>query len=114
MPDIGRVDLQPALVIAALLPDAMQALIRIPNAVTRPLQTGDWLAEVEDLQEVVNDQLFDLLDDSARALFEGSEDLTAEDSTFWYRLFSGIRPESSELLPDLTRMAPSVSGLPSA
>ena len=80
--------------------------MRIPHAVTRPLRTDDRLADVEGLQEVVNDQLFDLFGESVRALFEGFEDLAAEDSTFWYRLFSGIRPESSELLPDLTRSAP--------
>ena len=80
--------------IAALPPDAMQPLMRIPHAVTRilhavtrPSCTGDRLAEVEDLQEVVNDQLLDLLEDLALALLERSEDLTAED---WYRLFSGI------------------------
>ena len=55
---------------------------------------------------MVKDQLFDLLDDSARVLFDNSDRLTAQDATFWYRLFSGIRPESSELLPDLSKVAP--------
>ena len=56
----------------------------------RPLHVSDRLAEVETLQQLVGDQLYDLMGDSARALFDKSEDLTAEDPTFWYRLFSGI------------------------
>ena len=40
-------------VIAALPPDAMQALFRIPHAVTRPLHGSDCLAEIDSLQELV-------------------------------------------------------------
>ena len=64
------------------------------------------LAEVESLQRVVSDQLYDLMDDSGRAFFDKSEDLTAEDPTCWYRLFSGIQPKTDELLPDSSRVAP--------
>ena len=93
-------------VFAVLPPDATQALLKMPHAVTWPLRISDRLAAVEDLQEVVNNQLFDLLDDSTRALFEKFADLTAEDASFRYRLFSGVRPESSELLPDLSTVTP--------
>ena len=60
------------------------------HAVTRLLHTRDRLAEVESLQQLVGDQLYDLMDDSACALFGKSEDVTAADPTFWYRLFAGI------------------------
>ena len=68
----------------------MQALMKMSHAVMRPVRVSDRLAEVEDLQEVVNDQLLDLMDNSARVMFDNSDDLIAQDATFWYRLFSGI------------------------
>ena len=74
--------------------------MKMPHAVTRPSRVSDRLAEVQDLQTVVDDQLYDLMDDSAGALFDNSQDLTAEDATFWYCLFLefGLNLPSSCLL----------------
>ena len=85
-PDIDASVSQLRDIIAVLPSDAIQALLRMAHAVARPSHVSDRLAEVEDLQEVVNDQLFDLLDDSG-VLVENSVDLTAEDAIFWHRLF---------------------------
>ena len=83
----------------------------MPYVVTRPLHASDRLAAIESLQQLVGDHMYDLMDDSAHALFDKSKDLTAEDPTFWYRLFSAhlsrVAPRPSRRLRP-RRMAPSL------
>ena len=90
-------------VLSKLTPDARSALN------SRPLQTIARVDELSHSEQVTKiAQLVDryvepCFDRETFDLYRSSKDLCAERPEFWSRLFAGIRPDRSEMLPSVTQ-----------
>ena len=90
-------------VLSKLTPDARSALN------SRPLQTIARVDELSHSEQVTKiAQLVDryvepCFDRETFDLYRSSKDLCAERPEFWSRLFAGVRPDRSEMLPSVTQ-----------
>ena len=90
-------------VLSKLTPDARSALN------SRPLQTiarVDELSHSEQVTKIatlVDRYVEPCFDRETFDLYRSSKDLCAERPEFWSRLFAGIRPDRSEMLPSVTQ-----------
>ena len=88
--------------LAGLSQEYLQSLVK-GTSVTRPLQLDDRAVATTALDLTVKKCLFDMLDDSTRKLYLTiREDPTAAPDGTWARIFSGVRPMTSEMLPDIS------------
>ena len=80
-----------------------QVQILLKGVPTRPLQLDEKAQATASLDRAVHKFLWDALDDSTRKLYLTiREDPTAAPDGIWARIFSGVRPAASEMLPDLS------------
>jgi hypothetical protein len=80
-----------------------QVQILLKGVPTRPLQLDEKAQATASLDRAVNTFLWDALDDSSRKLYLTiREDPTAAPDGTWARIFSGVRPITSEMLPDIS------------
>ena len=80
-----------------------QVQILLKGVPTRPLQLDEKAQATASLDRAVHKFLWDALDDSTRKLYLTiREDPTAAPDGTWARIFSGVRPAASEMLPDLS------------
>jgi hypothetical protein len=88
--------------LSGLSQEEMQLLLKgVPAA--RPLQMDEKAAATASLDQAVRTYLWDALDDSTRKLYLSIEsDPTAAQDGVWGRIFSGVRPITPELLPDIS------------
>ena len=96
-----------------LTPDARSALNSIPlQAVTR----ADEIThedQVTRIASLIDNYIEPCFDRETFDMYRASKNLCAERPEFWSRLFSGIRPERSEMLPsDAVRALPSDRSTP--
>jgi hypothetical protein len=87
--------------LSGLTQEEVQILLK--GVPTRPLQMDEKAQATASLDRAVNDYLWDALDDSTRKLYLTiREDPTAAPDGTWIRIFAGVRPITSELLPDIS------------
>jgi hypothetical protein len=80
-----------------------QVQILLKGVPTRPLQLDEKAQATASLDRAAHKFLCDALDDSTRKLYLTiREDPTAAPDGTWARIFSGVRPAASEMLPDLS------------